>query len=124
MRMRDWSSDVCSSDLTVAAFEAEGLDGIGVMQANHPRTDALAPIQVASVQTLARRHVPYTNGVIVDEAHLRSEVIDRLMAERPEAVCLGLRATPWSRGMGRQRSEERRVGKECVSPLRNRWCPR
>src|SRR3546814_11080988 len=72
------------------------------MQANHPRTDALAPIQVASVQTLARRHVPYTNVVIVDEAHIRSEVIDRLMAERPEAVFIGLSATPWRRGMGRQ----------------------
>jgi superfamily II DNA or RNA helicase len=58
-------------DQTVAAFEAEGLDGIGVMQANHPRTDTLAPIQMASVQTLARWQIPYTAVVIVDEAHIR-----------------------------------------------------
>ena len=88
-------------DQTVAAFEAEGLDGIGVMQANHPRTDTLAPIQVASVQTLARRQIPYTSIVIVDEVHIRSEVIDRLMKDRPEAVFLGLSATPWRRGIGK-----------------------
>ena len=58
-------------DQTVAAFEAEGLHGIGVMQANHPRTDPLARVQVASVQTLARRGVPHAALVIVDEAHIR-----------------------------------------------------
>lgn len=89
-------------DQTVAAFEAEGLDGIGVMQANHPRTDSLAPIQVASVQTLARRYIPYTSVVIVDEAHIGSAVVEKLMADRPDVVFIGLSATPWRRGMGRQ----------------------
>jgi superfamily II DNA or RNA helicase len=57
-------------DQTVAAFETEGMDGLGVMQANHPRTDPLARVQVASVQTLARRGVPHAALVIVDECHL------------------------------------------------------
>jgi superfamily II DNA or RNA helicase len=87
-------------DQTVAAFEAEGLVGIGVMQANHPRTDRLARVQVASVQTLARRDIPQAAVVIVDECHIRADVIDRLMTERPDVFFIGLSATPWRKGMG------------------------
>lgn len=86
---------------TVESFEAEGIRGIGVMQANHPRTDRLARVQVASVQTLSRREAPSAALVIVDEAHLRAAVIDRLMEERPDAFFVGLSATPWAKGMGR-----------------------
>lgn len=87
-------------DQTVAAFEAEGLDGIGVMQADHPRTDPSAPLQVASVQTLARRAIPQAALVLVDEAHIRSKAIDSLMDERPDVFFVGLSATPWAKGMG------------------------
>lgn len=85
---------------TVAAFESEGVSGIGVMQANHPRTDKLAPVQVASVQTLARREIPEAALVIVDECHIRSEAVERLMDDRPDVFFIGLSATPWAKGMG------------------------
>lgn len=88
-------------DQTVEAFEGEGIRDIGVMQANHPRTDKLAKVQVASVQTLARRDIPEAALVIVDECHIRAEVIERLMAERPDVFFVGLSATPGARGMGR-----------------------
>ena len=39
-------------DQTVAAFEGEGIEFLGVIQANHPRTHYGAPVQIASVQTL------------------------------------------------------------------------
>lgn len=87
-------------DQTVERFEDEGIRGIGVMQANHPRTDALARVQVASVQTLARREIPAADLVIVDEAHLRAKVIEQLMLDRPDTVFVGLSATPWAKGMG------------------------
>ena len=45
-------------DQTVAAFEAEGIRSIGVMQGIHDRTDRDQPVQVCSVQTLARRKRP------------------------------------------------------------------
>jgi DNA repair protein RadD len=45
-------------DQTVAAFEAEGIHDIGVMQGIHDRTDYEQPVQVCSVQTLARRKRP------------------------------------------------------------------
>lgn len=87
-------------DQTVTAFEREGVTGIGVMQANHPRTDRFAPVQVASVQTLARREIPDASLVIVDECHIRSQVIEDLMDERRDIFFVGLSATPWARGMG------------------------
>lgn len=79
---------------TVAAFEAEGIRDVGVMQGNHPRTDPLARVQVASVQTLARRRIPDAALVIADEAHIRANVIEELMAQRPDVYFLGLSATP------------------------------
>lgn len=87
-------------DQTVAAFRAEGIEDIGVMQANHPLTNPLARVQVASVQTLARREIPDASLVIVDECHIRAEVIDQLIAERPDVRFVGLSATPWRKGMG------------------------
>jgi superfamily II DNA or RNA helicase len=87
-------------DQTVEAFEAEGIRGIGVMQANHPRTDKTAKVQVASVQTLARREIPEAALVIIDECHIRAKVVERLMTERPDVFFIGLSATPWAKGMG------------------------
>jgi len=87
-------------DQTVAAFEAEGITDIGVMQGNHPRTDPSRPVQIASVQTLARRDIPDAAMVLVDECHIRSEVIETLMSERPDVFFVGLSATPWRKGMG------------------------
>jgi DNA repair protein RadD len=85
---------------TVDAFEAEGVTGIGVMQANHPRTDPKAMVQVASVQTLARRDIPQAAVVIVDECHIRAAVVEKLMDQRPDVFFIGLSATPWADGMG------------------------
>jgi superfamily II DNA or RNA helicase len=84
----------------VSAFESEGIRDIGVMQANHPRTDTLARVQVASVQTLARREIPEAELVIVDECHQRAKVIEELMRDRPDVYFIGLSATPWAKGMG------------------------
>jgi len=88
-------------DQTVAAFRAEGIEDIGVMQANHPLTNSLARVQVASVQTLARREIPGASLVIVDECHIRAEVVDQLIADRRDVRFVGLSATPWRKGMGR-----------------------
>ena len=89
-------------DQTVAAFEAEGVERIGVIQADHPRTDAFAPVQVASVQTLARRDRPAASVVVVDECHIRSEAVVRWMREAPTTRFVGLSATPWRKGMAEE----------------------
>lgn len=88
-------------DQTVAAFEAEGIDAIGVMQANHIRTNRAMPVQVVSVQTLNRRQRPEADVVIVDECHVRFKQVSEWMADRDmRRVFIGLSATPWAKGMG------------------------
>ena len=85
---------------TVEAFEGEGIFDIGVIQADHPRTNPAMPVQVASVQTLARRDRHATDVVVVDEAHLQHQVISDWMREEQHKPFIGLSATPWARGMG------------------------
>lgn len=85
---------------TVQAFEAEGIDTIGVMQANHVRTNWSQPVQVVSVQTLNRRERPFADVVIVDECHVQHKPVLEWMADRSQRrIFIGLSATPWARGM-------------------------
>jgi DNA repair protein RadD len=86
-------------DQTVVAFEAEGIDCIGVMQGIHERTDRDQPVQVCSIQTLARRKRPDVDLVIVDEAHELHREIFKWMADCSDVPFIGLSATPWSRGL-------------------------
>jgi DNA repair protein RadD len=88
-------------DQTVRAFEAEGIHALGVLQGIHPRTDRDAPVQICSVQTLARRRWPEVDVVLVDEAHQMHKEIFRWMKDCPNLIFIGLSATPWSRGLGK-----------------------
>ena len=89
-------------DQTVAAFEGEGIYAIGVMQGYHERSDWYQPVQVCSVQTLARRKKPAVDLVIVDEAHVMHKSLLNWMAapEMARIPFIGLSATPWSKGLG------------------------
>jgi superfamily II DNA or RNA helicase len=86
---------------TVSAFEAEGIACIGVMQGIHERTDREQPVQVCSVQTIARRKRPEVDLVVVDEAHQLHREIFRWMKDCPNVPFIGLSATPWARGLGK-----------------------
>src|SRR5271166_2896378 len=90
-------------DQTVAAFEAEGIDCVGVMQGYHPMTDSTQPVQVCSVQTLARRQKPEAAIIIIDEAHLAFKSVHEWMAdpEWADIPFIGLSATPWTKGLGK-----------------------
>jgi DNA repair protein RadD len=88
-------------DQTVTAFEAEGIHCIGVMQGIHERTDGDQPVQVCSIQTLARRKRPEVDLVLVDEAHQLHREIFRWMKDCPGIPFIGLSATPWARGLGK-----------------------
>src|SRR3546814_9224720 len=90
MRISDWSSDVCSSDLLAA--DPARLGQPGRRPRRHP-------------QERTRHQLP---GDEVPGCAMGHE--DGLWRE-PEA-----RLRP-------ERSEERRVGKECVSTCRSRWSP-
>lgn len=89
-------------DQTLRAFEAEGIRDIGVIQAQHERTDWSQPVQIASVQTLVRRPLPQVHFILIDEVHESFEGLnERLDSEEwKNKVAIGLTATPWTKGLG------------------------
>jgi DNA repair protein RadD len=89
-------------DQTFSRFSENGIEigDMGVMQADHPWRRPNAPVQICSIQTIAKRGFPEVDFTIVDENHLRFEAIDKWMASAPEKIFVGLSATPWARGMG------------------------
>src|SRR3546814_13242420 len=99
MRISDWSSDVCSSDLIARAL------------ANRPQillcdeaTSALDPETTQSILRLLldiNKRLGLTIVLITHGMDVIRTVCDRVAV----------------------RSEERRVGKECVSTCRSRWSP-
>src|SRR3546814_7800733 len=93
MRISDWSSDVCSSDLVVAHGSCSSYQCF--VQQRHAATPFPSP-----ESGLVRRSVKNA---------------------RTLAHCASLSSKPLNRA--RYRSEERRVGKECVSTCRSRWSP-
>lgn len=88
-------------DQSLKSFEYEGIRDIGVMQADHIRTNHSATVQIASVQTLLRRSLPDVGLILIDEFHERFDGLDALLAGPwSEKIVIGLSATPWSRGLG------------------------
>lgn len=90
-------------DQTVEAFWKEGIRDIGVIQGDHELTSSFRPVQIASVQTLMRRHLPDADVVVIDEAHRWFEFYGTWMAN-PEWLripFIGLSATPWTKGLGK-----------------------
>src|SRR3546814_14813948 len=116
MRISDWSSDVCSSDLSSggsAAAVAAGIvpiaganDGGGSIRlpAAHCGLFGLKPGRGRTPQ--GPRYVERMHGAVID--HVLTRIV------RDSAAMLD--ATPG-------RSDERRVGKECVRTVRSRWAP-
>src|SRR3546814_19367306 len=101
MRISDWSSDVCSSDLTRELLRL--LDG------TRDRAALLAALaaRMANDTALIPPGEPARPATWWRE-HLETQIDEGLA----QVVRLAL-----------LRSEERRVGKECVSTCRSRWSP-
>lgn len=86
-------------DQTSAVFDEYGIHH-GVVQGSHPRWAPRENVQVCSAQTLARRELPRVPSLIViDEAHCQHRHILEYMASLPQAVKIGLTATPFTAGM-------------------------
>ena len=86
---------------SLEAFDRHGLP-FGVMQGNHELTNPNAPIQIASIQTLARRaNMAEFDFAIVDEAHTLYEYQKKMMDSYDNVPFIGLSATPFSKGLGK-----------------------
>src|SRR3546814_19676099 len=123
LRISDWSSDVCSSDLRLAG-EIDRLTIHTADLGDEPRLRALlariAPDRVFHLA--ARTRGADATDTLADARNLL--LLLQLMAEQdrpPRAVVRTGSIAEY--GTGPLRSEERRVGKECVSTCRSRWSP-
>src|SRR3546814_12186194 len=130
MRISDWSSDVCSSDLklndAVRAVEAAGdidtllLDKTGTITIGDRQASAFIPVGGVAIADLAEAawlasladETPEGRSIVA----LAAEQHGMFRRTAPE----GAEAIPFS---AQTRSEERRVGKECVLTCRSRWSP-
>src|SRR3546814_16101786 len=99
MRISDWSSDVCSSDL---------FSGTTCIELVQPTND-----QPSIFREVLDRH---GEGAV----HHHYPKIRCLTAPEYDALCASYRTLGYEEAL---RSEERRVGKECVSTCRSRWSP-
>src|SRR3546814_15882382 len=103
MRISDWSSDVCSSDLK------------GIERAHRLRTDLAVDDDVGIVALFAvecvQRSLEESDGDLW--THIDAS-IEQFGGDVRRDFRYGCEAG---------RSEERRVGKECVSTCRSRWSP-
>jgi superfamily II DNA or RNA helicase len=89
-------------DQTSAVFDEYGIPH-GVVQGEHPRWAPHENVQVCSAQTLARRSLPRDPAlIIVDECHVSYKATRDFIEANPQAVVIGLTATPFTKGMGAQ----------------------
>ena len=78
-----------------------GLKEHGVIQANHWRRDPEMLLQIASVQTIAKRSFwPSLDVLVIDEAHTMYKPWVEY-AQSTGAAVIGLSATPFSTGLGK-----------------------
>lgn len=87
-------------DQTSAVFDDYGIQH-GIVQGINDRWLPNENVQVCSAQTLARRALPRDPDlIVVDEAHCQYRTTLDYMARHPDAVKIGLTATPFTKGMG------------------------
>src|SRR3546814_17224408 len=152
MRISDWSSDVCSSDLLVG--RAQKLERLGLADPIGPASWTLKPGSEETLRALSIRgdiikimHAAMSRGVntpdiasfAIHDDQIADPVLGRLverglhdeLAGTAYAVVTGVDGRTHHlrfrdidmTGDERPRSDERRGGKEGVSTVRYRWSP-
>src|SRR3546814_20078053 len=111
MRISDWSSDVCSSDLSIASVLADTW-----LMDYEPETRRLR-YRLVGENIRARFGIPLVGKHLDD--FLGPEA--RVVVVPSFSACVEKPAV--SMVIGRLRSEERRVGEVCVRTCRSGWSP-
>src|SRR3546814_11556673 len=112
MRISDWSSDVCSSDLQTTTIRA---DLVGEDDAAEIAFVKAPELELEVDEADADRGEHARHEVVDADRHVL-DVVKLVLAAPVEAGDMLL-------GDERVRSEERRVGKEWGSTCRSRWSP-
>src|SRR3546814_15034895 len=116
MRISDWSSDVCSSDLDLPGKVARRDHGRSVPAALKGNDDGQAFYGILDGTLVIKDGEPVA---FEETADIALKIIEIIKARYIVHV--------WTNDVAqnnmRNRSEERRVGKECVSTVRSRWSP-
>src|SRR3546814_20858140 len=108
MRISDWSSDVCSSDLP---DKVEGGKRFELVSDYQPAGDQPTAIrELVGTAKEGERDQVLLGVTGSGKTFTMAKVIEEL--QRPALILAP-----------NKRSEERRVGKECVSTCRSRWSP-
>src|SRR3546814_14009077 len=117
MRISDWSSDVCSSDLVLLAAPRGYCAGVdrAVITVEKALDLYGSPVYVRK-QIVHNKHV-------VANLEARGAIFVEEVEEVPEGSTVVFSAHGVSPEVHRQGSEERRVGKEGVSTCRSRGSP-
>src|SRR3546814_13220692 len=113
MRISDCSSDVCSSDLKNAIIPVDA-----AIQANLKETVTRV---LASLTPREERVLRMRFGIGMNTDHTLEEVGQQFSVTRERIR--QIEATALRKLKHPSRSEERRVGKECVNTCRSRWSP-
>src|SRR3546814_14466993 len=124
MRISVWSSDVCSSDLGASEVNAKYDAEPGVKIYTH-LSDHFASYNSRIISATASEAPYVLDGLLLHGSGLRPREHYTDTGGATDHVfalfhLLGYRFVPRLRDL---RSEERRVGKECVSTCRSRWSP-
>src|SRR3546814_11149949 len=111
MRISDWSSDVCSSDLSTGGDRIIEADSSGNENAI-PRQDTA----IANATFVSGGAADNPDSILL-RGGTDFTILNSVVTGAP--VCLDLDGNATIQA----RSEERRVGKECVRTCRSRWSP-
>src|SRR3546814_11008641 len=110
MRISDWSSDVCSSDLHDLLLVAAGKVRRRQRRLLRTHIEAAHLLDAVAADRLA--------------VHEQPRIVERILVVAEDRRLLGREGTHQTHAQAiLRRSEGRRVGKEGVSTCRSRWWP-
>src|SRR3546814_13817261 len=113
MRISDWSSDVCSSDLKhIEALLVEARQLVACTAIHRVEMRMCRVLLDASARTHQRAHLTLTQ-----------EELANILGVQRSTIAVAYSALQHNGLIHSRRSEERRVGQECVSTCRSRWSP-
>src|SRR3546814_19443619 len=125
MRISDWSSDVCSSDLEKLRSDDEYTDAVANGWRQYPRAGRREEYRINfSGEWRPAPFLKLNAGITYSGYWAQDDFLPELLEYNGGSIDRYVTQTfDVAYGTTEYRSEERRVGKECVSPCRYRWVP-